>query len=483
MRNRLLLLGAALAAFGASLFSGFHFDDYAIFSDPVLTSPSGWMGVWAWRRTQPLTNLTFWLNYLSAGRDPLTYHLVSLALFLGAILLAYACLRRLLPERAALAAAAVFAIHPIQAEAINYVWARGELLGAVLCLAALSSWLNGRRSIAVAWFAGALLANEYCAAFPLLLLSCPILACRGRACPTLAPAAFRQRIPFLAMFLLSLAALARLIYAQRFSHAVIAPWKYFLSQGPAIWRYLRLLVFPYGFTVDPDVRVPSIWLGALAWLAILAVALWAWRSRASRLTLWLLAGLLLLLPSSSVLPSVEVYADPRMFLPMLAFAAAAGLLVTRVKTQALAAGVVVVLTLLSAVRTTVWLSDRSLWQEAVRRAPRKVRPRIQLSRNLPAAEALDLLQRARNEAPHDPTIPAEMGKVLLQERQVDPALIEFGQALALDPNNAEYYNDRGVALVLSGLSERARADFERALEIDPNLTEATENLRKLPPAQ
>src|ERR1039458_3244388 len=84
MRNRLLLLGAALAAFGASLVSGFHFDDYAIFSDPVLTSSSGWMGIWALRRTQPLTNLTFWLNYLVGGRDPLTYHLLNLPLHLGA---------------------------------------------------------------------------------------------------------------------------------------------------------------------------------------------------------------------------------------------------------------------------------------------------------------------------------------------------------------------------------------------------------------
>ena len=199
--------------------------------------------------------------------------------------------------------------------------------------------------------------------------------------------------------------------------------------------------------------------------------------------MWLLAGLLLLLPSSSGLPAADLYADRRMYLPMLAFAAAAGLLLTRVRTQALAASVAAALTLLSVVRTTVWLNDRSLWQEAVRRAPEKVRPKIQLSRDLPAAEALELLQRAQNEAPHDPAVRAEMGKVLLQERQVDPALIEFGQALALDPNNAEYYNDRGVALGLSGLTERARVDFQRALAIDPNLTEARENLQRLPPAQ
>src|ERR1035437_150688 len=116
MRNRLLLLGAALASFGASLLSGFHFDDYAIFSNRVLTSSSGWTDVWALRQTRPLTYLTLWLNWMVGGQDPLGYHLLNLALHLGAVLLAYECFRRLLPERAALAAAAVFALHPIQAE-------------------------------------------------------------------------------------------------------------------------------------------------------------------------------------------------------------------------------------------------------------------------------------------------------------------------------------------------------------------------------
>ena len=488
MRNRLLLLGAALAAFGASLVSGFHFDDYAIFSDPVLTSSSGWMGIWALRRTQPLTNLTFWLNYLVGGRDPLGYHLLNLALHLGAVLLAYECLRRLLPERTALAAAAVFALHPIQAEAVNYVWGRGALLGAAFCFASLLAWLNGRRWTAMAWFAGALLANEQCAAFPLvLLLPVPLSNGRGSA-PDSEPRPsgsgwWLEWVPFIGMFVLGLAAAARLVYAGAGSHGVLVPWKYFLAQGPAIWRYLRLLVVPYGFTVDPDIQVPSVWLGVLVWAVVLAAAVRLWRSRGSGWTMWVLAGLLLLLPSSSALPAADLYADRRMYLPMLGFAAAAGLLLTRVRTRALAACVAAALTLLSVVRTTVWLNDRSLWQEAVRRAPEKVRPKIQLSRDLPAVEALELLQRAQNEAPHDPAVRAEMGKVLLQERQVDPALIEFGQALALDPNNAEYYNDRGVALGLSGLAERARADFQRALAIDPNLTEARENLQRLPPAQ
>jgi Flp pilus assembly protein TadD len=60
-------------------------------------------------------------------------------------------------------------------------------------------------------------------------------------------------------------------------------------------------------------------------------------------------------------------------------------------------------------------------------------------------------------------------------------LIEFGRALAMDPGNAQFYNDRGVTLGLLGEFGAARTDFRHALALDPDLTEARENLQKLPP--
>src|ERR1035441_218384 len=170
MRERLILLAAALIAFGASLGSGFHFDDYAIFSDPALQSARGWLDVWAPLQTRPLTYLTFWLNRQLGAGDPLGYHLFNLLFHLAAVLVAWECLRRLLPERAALVAGVLFALHPIQSEAVDYVWARGIVLAALFCFAALWQWLEGRAWIAVACFAGALLAKEECAAFPLLVI-------------------------------------------------------------------------------------------------------------------------------------------------------------------------------------------------------------------------------------------------------------------------------------------------------------------------
>src|ERR1035437_2631035 len=90
MRARLVLLAAALVAFGASLGSGFHFDDYAIFSDPALQSARGWLEVWAPLGTRPLTYFTFWLNRQMGAGDPLGYHLFNLLFHLAAVLLSVA---------------------------------------------------------------------------------------------------------------------------------------------------------------------------------------------------------------------------------------------------------------------------------------------------------------------------------------------------------------------------------------------------------
>jgi len=433
MRARLLLVAAGLAAFGGSLLAGFHVDDYAIFSQP------------SWPR--PVTYFVDWLNYRVAGQEPLPYHAVNLLLHLGAILLAYECLLRLLPGAAAVFAAAIFAIHPLQAEAVNYVAARGVMIAALLSFAALLAWIDGHPWLAVAAFAAALLADEQCALFPLLLL----LADR------------KPRLPLAAAFTLGIAAAAR-AHAGNYAFALVA------------LRFLRLFLLPWGFTIAPDVREP-LWLAVTAAMAIAAAALWRarqGRSNRSELT-WLLAGLALLIPGFSSNPA----ADPRAYLSLFAFAASAGLLLARIPARAPGIVVAAVLAAVSVSRTYVWMSDERLWREAVRRAPGEVAPKIQLAKSVRAAEALELLNSARQQAPYNAEIPAEIGKVLLDEQQFNGALDELSRAVAMNPQNALAFNNRGVALAALGQTPAAAADFEHALALDPHLAEARENLKRL----
>jgi tetratricopeptide (TPR) repeat protein len=429
MRARLLLVAGALVAYGASLGSGFHFDDYAIFSGPLLQPGRAWLAPGV------LTRISFWLNYQAGGGAALC-HAFNLALHLGAVLLLYECVRRMEGARAAWFAAAIFAVHPLQAEAVNYVSARGFLLAATLLLAALASWLR---------------------------------SCEKKGWQAKAPAPL-----FLAAVLLANPEWT--LHAAPGVHAA----RNWLAQGVVAWRYLRLLVAPWGFTVDPDVREPAVWLAVAAWALLLlaAAALWRWRAKSPAVR-WAFAGLILMI-GSALFPARDLAADYRMYVPMIGFCAAAGILLGRVKPRGAAIGVVLVLTAAGATRTWVWLSDERLWREAVRRAPRKARPKVQLAHTVRAAEALDLLSQARELDPHDPEVPAAIGKVLLDEGQPDAALKEFTRALALDPRNAVNLNNRGVALAEIGQTEAARLDFERALEIAPDLAEARENLNKLP---
>jgi tetratricopeptide (TPR) repeat protein len=480
MRFGLLLILAGLMAFGGSVDSGFHYDDHAIFADRAITSSSGWYQVWRPEQTRPLTYFTFWLNHQFGGSNPQGYHAVNLALHLACVLLLYDVLGQLMPQRLALLAAALFAVHPIQTEAVAYVWERGTLLATLFCLLTFRTWLRGRRWLSVGFFALALLSKEECVAFPLFLLL--LSGHSGRKPWIWKPAA--------AMLALSAAAAARVFYALSLNpqvpagaHAGISPFQYFLAQGHVILRYFRLLLLPFWFNVDPDIKVPPVWLGLLLWAAIIALAVLAWKR--SRAGLWLAGGLLLLLPSSSIFPTADLAADYRIYLPGIALAAAAAIgmptIGVRIHAKAVpAAAVVLVLffAIRSAQQTAVWEDDRALWAQAVQLSPNKLRPRLQLARALSPRQALDELQAARRLAPDNPAVAAETGRVYLALGDAASALPEFGRALALAPRDARNYNNRGVALMSLGQAAPARQDFERALQLDPCLTEARANLER-----
>ncbi|HEY3442266.1 MAG TPA: tetratricopeptide repeat protein [Paludibaculum sp.] len=474
LRLRLILVLAALLAFGGALWAPFQFDDFSLFSDPALTSPEGWRQALSPTQTRPLTWLSEWAQ-LQVAAEPWSFHLVNLLLHLLCVWLAYTVLLELLPVRSAQIAAMIFAVHPLQTEAVVYVFARGTLLATLLALLAIHLWLKDRRWWAVGAFALALLAKEEVAALPLLLALLEWSTKRRRA----------VAMPLCAMLALALAAGARVIYAAGAiagsgagAHAGIGPFEYFSYQGVAILRYLWLLLAPLQFTVDPDVRVAPL-PASLAWGVIAVVAILSWRTvRAAGTGFWILGGLLLLLPSSSIFPAQDLAADRRMYLPLLCFASLAGLLLKRTDLRLLGF-IGAILIALSAAQTRVWQNPATLWMDAARHAPDKIRPKRQLARVASPPQAVELLTAAKRLAPNDSEVAADLGLAFIRDGKPELALTEFGRALALDPGSARAMHNRGLALLLLGQTDPARADFERALEKDPCLFDALWNLRRM----
>jgi len=172
-------------------------------------------------------------------------------------------------------------------------------------------------------------------------------------------------------------------------------------------------------------------------------------------------------------------ADRRMYLPMAALSALAGLLLRRTDYPKLLMLAGLVLGALTHARVQVWRSEEGLWEDAMRSAPDKVRPRIQLARLRPPPEAAGLLEEAKKIAPEDFGVASELGRVRLELSEPGEALKEFGRAVALRPGDAYAYNNRGIALESLGIRERAVEDFRKAIELDPCLRQPRENLAKL----
>ncbi len=489
-----LVLFAALAVFGLGLEGSFHFDDFSLFSDPAVTSPSGWLDVWRPLRTRPITYLTFWLNYQIGGRNPIGYHALNLALHLLAVWLLYGNLRRLIGEKAAVMAAAIFALHPIQSEPVLYIFERATLISTVFCLLCWRSWLDRRHWLAAVWFVLAMLSKEECVTFPLFLLMfqrayLPVAAMLGVALVGGA----RVIMAYAALHLQAVSTGAQLIqitqvqprpvpHFETIGHIIAGYFQtsllpYFWTQGMVILRYFRMLLLPYGFTVDPDIPIVRDWRGGLAWGFIILITVLLWKNY--RHGKWLAAGLILLAPSSSIFPAADLAADRRLYLPMLAFATLAGLLLSHINQWIVLATLVAGLSILSFYRTLAWSTERTLWTEAVARSPRKVRPLLYLSRASDPEAALRLLDRAQVIAPADPRPWQEKGLRLLGMRRPDLALAQFNRGLSLLPGDPDLFNNRGVTQTLLGQRRAAIEDFEHALQADPCLATARRNLERL----
>jgi protein O-mannosyl-transferase len=368
-----------------------------------------------------------------------------------------------MPVQTAWFAAAIFALHPIQSEAVNYIFARSTLLMALFCLLSLNDWLRGRHWRAVLWFALSLLAKEEAVGFAALIALLHLSVSRNR----------KEWRPIAVMFGLSLAFGLRVLFFTAVTRgsgagvqAGISAWEYLARQGAAVTGYLLGLVVPL-YSIDPPSPPGSLWF---LWIPVFAVAFFASRRfSGARAGFWILGGLALLLPSSSIFPAADVMAFRRMYLPLFAFAAAFAMYVPKQTwILPLLAGV-------SMYRCYVWVNPERLWTEAVHRNAHGSRPYVQLARTVEPHEAIMLLERAKAMNPDSPLLASELGRLYLTSGEPGRALTEFGRALAMAPNNAQALSNRGVALLILKQTGAAKSDFERALQIDPCAFEARLN--------
>jgi len=489
---RATIIMAALVVYLPVWNAPFHFDDFSLFTDPLVVGEELLDPLWSSDRTRPLTYLTFRANYTLNGFAPGAFHLVNLAVFALAIWIAGLLFERLLPRRVAWLATAVFALHPLAVESTAYVFGRASLLATGFAAACWLCWVHGRRVAATFLFGAAVLAKEDAAAMAAVLLGYEWFVVRGgsRRWTEIAP-------PLAAMFGFGVLVVTRLIVATLVAQGAgagfalegVTPGAYLLTQGKVIWLYMRLLVAPWGQSFDHSVALSAVedvwaWLG---WAMLLWAAYFCLRNtREDGRWYWPLAGLLLLAPTSTAFPLADLAAERRMMLPMLAFAPVLALVLAGFfRSTSLGVATVAISLALGGLawrRAQVWSSAESLWRDTVRTAPEKTRPRLQLARALESKgeegwdERFRILADAQKIAPEDPIVLGELGVLLLQAQRPAMALEAFEKARAAAPDDPQLAANAGASLLLLGRSPEAVAAFERALELDACNFDARNNL-------
>ncbi|MBS1108604.1 MAG: hypothetical protein H6Q88_596, partial [Anaeromyxobacteraceae bacterium] len=146
-----VLLVAVAAAWATSLAGTFQFDDWnVIVNEPRVASLGAWWG--SMPGIRPLLKLSFAMNQAS-GLGLAGFHAVNLAVHAASALLVLVLLRGVVervqasrPDSGAapLLGALLFALHPVQVEAVTYVSGRSSSLAGMLALGSVVTWLAGR---------------------------------------------------------------------------------------------------------------------------------------------------------------------------------------------------------------------------------------------------------------------------------------------------------------------------------------------------
>ena len=186
----LVLLPAAAYLF--ALWGDFVYDDVSItvLQNPVLLGTASWKEIFTWDR--PLRELTYLLDHALWGFHPLGYHIQNLLWHGVNALLVFILLQRLGVSRPlAWASALLFALHPVNTEAVAWISGRKELLCLFFELCACVAWLRAFPRVAeslpvrslwslasLAALVLALLSKQVAVMLPFLLLLCEAMAGR-----------------------------------------------------------------------------------------------------------------------------------------------------------------------------------------------------------------------------------------------------------------------------------------------------------------
>jgi hypothetical protein len=434
---------------------------------------------------RPLTIFTFSLEYPIWKVWAPGFRIVNLLLHAINGWLVFLLARGLLASpAAALAAAVVYVVHPMQTEAVVSIVGRSELLAAGLFFSAWLAFRKGRTWLSALAYLLAALAKESAITFPAIAILEMALTQGGirkiaqswRRFAVLAGTG----IAYLGLRFYVLGGLGIPASGQYLQGTVTLVQRW-MTSGRVFIEYLGLLFAPARIASDYDfnsiplasVRDWDAWLG----LALVAAAIvMAFRLAKTRpvISLAILFFFIALLPVSNwIMPIALLMAERFLYMPSFGFALLAGMAWAGIRDRGarrmIAVGVVAVSTILCISHNYVWQDTLTFHRNAVRVMPNNARARLgfgfALLRVDHAQEAKEQFEAGLHILPNSAPLLAGLASTIVtldgQCGRVRPLLAE---ALKNDPGQWHSLWVLGDCFLREGNSEQAEKSYRLAVQ-------------------
>jgi len=510
---RPLLFGAAaivlitLVLYIPAMRGGFVWDDDSFLTDnPIIKADDGLYRFWFTTEAPdyfPLTSSTLWLEWRAWGMNAFGYHLVNILLHIVNSLLIWLILMRLKIPGAWLAAL-IFAVHPVNVEAVAWITQRKSTLPMTFYLLSLLLYLRfeatGRYRIygfSLGSFLLAMLSKTSVVMGPFVLLGCAWWQ-RGKI--TLRD--LRRSIPFFALSgFLSLVTIW-FQYNRSIGDDIVRT-DGFLSRlagaGWAAWFYLYKAILPFKLSfVYPRWTIDtSSVLSFLPGLLLIGLLTLFWQYRKGWGRPFLFGSGYFVVTLFPVLGFFNIYfmryslvADHWQYQSIIGIIAlAVGLIChfsagrSRKTRQAVTAAMVVVIALFGLQtwqQGQIYKDQETLFLDTIAKDPRCWMAQYNLGHAAQNegkfGDALRYYERAQRIQPDNPDPLNNMGNVLLKQGRVDEAIARFSEALRIKPDFSDAHYNLGIALERRGKPHQAIDHFYEALRIRPAFAEVHNNL-------
>ena len=518
----LILIVVTLGVYWQTVNAEFTYDDRLV----ILEDPRIWQwdigALWTLKGeliwTNQLRTISYMFDYALFGFSPAGYHLHNLFWHTLCVVLVFVLVKKL-TQQATLAffGAVIFAIHPINVEAVSNVTNRKELLALGFLLIAFLCYLRfleGRTVSKWSWFLGGgvawglgLLSKQITIVLPLLIVVYEYLFVPSEKRFLTKNSVLLLGLIGFGTFCLSLYALfimditnlntsehlSRVLKGYRGELTYLA---LLATSARAFWTYIQMLVWPSGLcpnhVVDLsasflDVRALFAWSGLLAFLIIIFRVFHS-RPVLAFGMLWFFIGFL---PISNWVPTSYVLADRYMYMPSVGYCivlavlgrAFYGWLVTAHPKRAagiagiLAAAVILGYTGTTFAYTPYWSSQKNLLNYMLQCNPESPQAYNGLGnfylQQGKYDKAKDYFSRAINLGFFDAY--NNRGNLYYQIGEYELALKDYDQALILKPDWEKAYNNRGTVFYHMREYEAAVRDYNHAISLMPGWGEPYSN--------